>query len=834
MADSSSVTSSGERGYKPLKQQLEQLKRAIRLAAHEASKSVEKECQAMEAEVSKFIASQQKGLEDKIALNIVLKAEGERCEQKIKQLEKESEGRSVNRKVKGEIKDLKTKHTQCCKWLFLWNAECSWMKEEKEDATGKTEDMVSIMESLKQLKQEHKTLEDQMKKLTPKAEEANKDHTQKLYPWATLTPSAPPPPYVMPMMTFEGGHVRGPEGQTGVVLGGVADVQYVSAPLTVPREGFSAVDTQSIDGGGTMASAADVRSSLPPNSLTGGDVAQEEDPMEGPSRPESRAELTSPMEDMTSPGDVLPLSKFKELPTPARGAPVRTGKLAKPKKERWEGQVHGRMNEDERGLLEVLKTLNVVRQKTAKEMAKVEKAACVTSSEEGSDEEEDMTEEVESDPGPSISLRNRTVGKKPTKQKPLGERGVRRSMFDHSEGQGGQGKDRTVNPEPKSVMPLIVGPKQQPIYRAYKVRDLEALASQLPPITEGGASWLRKLAALTEGDELAIGNFRALAGRSMVGGGLADVEEIAKTTEYPNDVPYYRVQNEIAKAVREKYPAPNTGAIPKIIWDPKYAPREFLAKAREQWLSETGIHPGQEGEHRAWFHAAVLAGLPKQVTADLERNPDFAVADSVQWERHVTHRLQSEQDTANKQKKELEEAQAQLVKLQLIEARDKAGEKKKEAKENIKKMMVASPQPDPVPDWPDLDPNLYPDDRWPANAPRQRQPAGNWGTGGPQTGRGGFVRGGQRAQSAGNPSNTAWTTGCHRCGAQGHWARNCPNPIPSYQGRGYPPQARGSPRGRGGFRGDTPFRGAHQAPNPNAAPAAQYPVVNWGWWGEQF
>lgn len=50
---------------------------------------------------------------------------------------------------------------------------------------------------------------------------------------------------------------------------------------------------------------------------------------------------------------------------------------------------------------------------------------------------------------------------------------------------------------------------------------------------------------------------------------------------------------------------------------------------------------------------------------DLEKNPDFAVADSTQWERHVVHRLQLELDEANKQKKKLEEAQAQLLKLQL-------------------------------------------------------------------------------------------------------------------------------------------------------------------------
>lgn len=92
-----------------------------------------------------------------------------------------------------------------------------------------------------------------------------------------------------------------------------------------------------------------------------------------------------------------------------------------------------------------------------------------------------------------------------------------------------------------------------------------------------------------------------------------------------------------------------------------------------------------------WFCAAVLKGLPEKVTTDLEKNPDFAVADSTQWERHVAHRLQLEQDEANKHKKEIEEAQAQLLKLQLTETREKHNSKKKEVKEANKTMMVARP-----------------------------------------------------------------------------------------------------------------------------------------------
>lgn len=49
-------------------------------------------------------------------------------------------------------------------------------------------------------------------------------------------------------------------------------------------------------------------------------------------------------------------------------------------------------------------------------------------------------------------------------------------------------------------MLLMKGLKGEPVYQPYNIRDLEALVKQLPPITEGGAAWLRKLQGLTEGE----------------------------------------------------------------------------------------------------------------------------------------------------------------------------------------------------------------------------------------------------------------------------------------------------------------------------------------------
>lgn len=165
-----------------------------------------------------------------------------------------------------------------------------------------------------------------------------------------------------------------------------------------------------------IASAADEGSpSLPPwpDRVS---ISQDAESTEGQQRPHSGAELTSPTEDMTSPGDVIRQPIFKELPTQGREGQVQTGKLARVKEDRWEGEVHGRVHEDRDALLAVLETLNLVKQKTLKELGEEENTDCVTSSEEESDEEEGVRAEAESDPGTSINLRNRSVNKE-TKKK---------------------------------------------------------------------------------------------------------------------------------------------------------------------------------------------------------------------------------------------------------------------------------------------------------------------------------------------------------------------------------------------------------------------------------
>lgn len=91
--------------------------------------------------------------------------------------------------------------------------------------------------------------------------------------------------------------------------------------------------------------------------------------------------------------------------------------------------------------------------------------------------------------------------------------------------------EQLINLEKESwlSLPFMMGPGGRPVYQPYKIRDLDVLVKQLPPITEGGAAWLRKLKTLTEGEELAIRDFWAIGARCMMGEGLEDVDRAADT-----------------------------------------------------------------------------------------------------------------------------------------------------------------------------------------------------------------------------------------------------------------------------------------------------------------
>lgn len=92
MTEIGKATPSGEKNYKPLKDQIAQLKKALKITYEGASKEVARQCKDMEKEVKKLCEDQQITMEDKIPLHSVFQLGAEKCEKRIKDLEEELEG----------------------------------------------------------------------------------------------------------------------------------------------------------------------------------------------------------------------------------------------------------------------------------------------------------------------------------------------------------------------------------------------------------------------------------------------------------------------------------------------------------------------------------------------------------------------------------------------------------------------------------------------------------------------------------------------------------------------------------------------------------------------
>jgi len=337
---------------------------------------------------------------------------------------------------------------------------------------------------------------------------------------------------------------------------------------------------------------------------------------------------------------------------------------------------------------------------------------------------------------------------------------------------------------PVTMYPLTAVPGQGDQYRPFTIGDIQAIVEKLPPVAEGGNLWLSKLDSLTAGQTLALGDFRAIAGRCMTGGDTREIETIAHTHRMTDDTPFTHHSTEIGKAMREKYPLPNATVMPKMRWDPKQNPREYVDQSKDLWSKHTGCHPGKAGAQREWFRQAILDGVPENVKTAMVNNPDMLGSESHVWEKHLIHHLTRAQDNTQKEQDDLKELQVQLLKLQLTEARQKCNDKNKKQKGEVAKVMLAA-EPPQVPD-------LFPVPPWVPQPPSGgRRHVGGSMRGGGFGGRGRGLRGGTGRGQSGE------TRCCYLCGDPNHWIRNCPQNPRAERGMDNGPPGRGRGRNSG-------------------------------------
>lgn len=393
-------------------------------------------------------------------------------------------------------------------------------------------------------------------------------------------------------------------------------------------------------------------------------------------------------------------------------------------------------------------------------------------------------------------------------------------------------KTRSKNMDTQFQGPLLASPGGGTIYQPWSHRDMEALVNKLPPLTKGGQKWIMEMEKFTAGDQLCLGDIRALMGRIEGRLRVQEMDEKAGSTRSGDETPFNRHRTAYWTALRATFPTTRTlTALASLKKEVDEEMHTFLNRCEDVWQESTGErYDSTEATVMLWRNA-VLKSLPLQVQAKLEDIVGLDTMSDERWRAHLVHHDNKHKKTQGDNDEELKTLTKRLLKMQVAEKDNEVNKIKKERKQMVvgsttpiqQPDAVATPAPAPLPSWP----------VWPGSAPSQppfQQPIVIL-----QPKRGGFNRSRGRGRSL-------QSTGCYTCGNPGHWAKDCPQQLQQQYGQTYqqsaptqqpygPPQqqyegTQNNYRGRGGHPQQGKGRG-YPGYLPNPPNVQQMPLTAW-------
>lgn len=290
------------------------------------------------------------------------------------------------------------------------------------------------------------------------------------------------------------------------------------------------------------------------------------------------------------------------------------------------------------------------------------------------------------------------------------------------------GMREILQPQPVSqhMFPLICkGPKAEEVYQPFSFTDMNGILDKMPHPSEGGGVWMAKFLQLTQGNKLAMGDWRAIL-EKQIPYDIRQIETNAGTINLEDSQPFTTHATQLGGAMRARFPIPIDAC--SFTMKENEDILEFLKRCKDTWAEITGCHPGSGKWQTYQFRKAIIASMPKTVQEAMLDNPDMPGCTTEQWENHLKHNMKRHRDKERDNKEDTETARAELLKLQLEEARKRINDIENKSEDQ----MVQQP------------------------FPQVKRGPGEWG----------------RRHETG--WRMLWDT-CHVCGQRGHWRRMCPH-----------------------------------------------------------
>ena len=161
-------------------------------------------------------------------------------------------------------------------------------------------------------------------------------------------------------------------------------------------------------------------------------------------------------------------------------------------------------------------------------------------------------------------------------------------------------------------------------YKPWNNMDIVDIESRLPPLQQGGATWINRLEEVTKDKRLTMGDFKELLSGLVGGPTLADLLSKAGLSHYmdtaESDADLYILHRGLlSRALREKYP---TNVDPQdVLIAPlgqTECPRSYVKRANDTWKAFTGNDPEKTLMDRYILREKIQQGLPDSTSFHLE------------------------------------------------------------------------------------------------------------------------------------------------------------------------------------------------------------------------